>query len=159
MAATGPESAAVEGDEVHVDKAVADDEIVVERELEGGADPVVGVEADAVAIAGEDEGEVERALAVAQRREEALVQELVGGEGEATGDAADPDRGRWGEQPGPERKQLRDGLAAITAAFDAGRKAWVTRTPAISTRRATTSRSSSRRPTSTRSTTPHHLPR
>jgi len=34
---------AVEGDEVHVDEAVAQDEIVVQRELEGGADPVVGV--------------------------------------------------------------------------------------------------------------------
>lgn len=31
---------AVEGDEVHVDEAVAHDEIVVQRELEGGADPV-----------------------------------------------------------------------------------------------------------------------
>jgi hypothetical protein len=60
--ATGYEPAAVEGDEVHVDEVVAHDEIVVERELERGADPVVGVEADAVAVGGEDEEEVERAL-------------------------------------------------------------------------------------------------
>src|SRR5262245_13892358 len=48
----------VEGDEVLVDEAIANDEVVVQRQLERGADPVVGVEADAVTIAGEDEEEV-----------------------------------------------------------------------------------------------------
>src|SRR5690606_12492029 len=70
------------------------EEILVGRELERVADPVVGVEADAVAIAGEDEEEVERALSVGQRREEAFVQEAVGEEGEATLDAADAVRPR-----------------------------------------------------------------
>jgi hypothetical protein len=93
---TGPEPGAVEGDEVLVDEAVANDEVVVQREFERGADPVVGVEADAVAIAGEDEEEVERTLGVAELCEEALVQELVGDEGEATGDAANPFWPWWG---------------------------------------------------------------
>ena len=37
------ELGAVERDEVQVDEAIAHDEVVVERELKGGADPVVGV--------------------------------------------------------------------------------------------------------------------
>src|ERR1051325_9676143 len=73
-----------------------DDEVFIERELECGADPVVGVVADAVAVAGEDEEEVERALGVAERREEAVVQKLVGDEGEATGDSANPIRSGGG---------------------------------------------------------------
>src|ERR1041385_2739413 len=87
--------AAVEGDEVLVDQTVADQQVLVVGDLERVADPVVGVVADAVAVAGEDEEEVERALGVAERREEALVQEVVGDESEATGDAADPVGPRW----------------------------------------------------------------
>ena len=96
----GLKSAAVEGDEVLVDEAVAHEQILVQRELERAADPVVGIEADAVAVAGEDEEEVERALGVAQRREEALVQEVVGDEGKATRDTADPIGPRRG-RPAP----------------------------------------------------------
>jgi hypothetical protein len=52
--------AAVEGDEVVVDQAVADEDIVVQGELERVADPVVGVEADAIAVTGQDQEEVAR---------------------------------------------------------------------------------------------------
>jgi len=69
--------------------------ILVRRQLERGADPVVGVETDAVAITGEDEEEVERALGVAQGGEEALVEEPVGEEGKATLDAADAVGAGW----------------------------------------------------------------
>jgi len=72
------EAGAVESDEILGDDPVAHVDVVVEVELEGGADSVLGVEADAVAVSGEDEEEVERALGVSEGDEEAAVEESVG---------------------------------------------------------------------------------
>src|SRR5262249_37134597 len=55
----------------------------------GGADAIVRVEADAVAVGREYEEAVERALEVGELCKEAVVQEAVGDEGEAAVDAAD----------------------------------------------------------------------
>ncbi len=58
---------AVEGEEICVDERVPRRDVVVECDLQRCADAVVGVVADAVAVAGQHEEEVERALGVAER--------------------------------------------------------------------------------------------
>ena len=67
------EGGAVKRDEVFVDEAVAYLDVLVGAEPQGGADSVVGIEADAVAIASQHEEEVQRALDVGKRGEEAVV--------------------------------------------------------------------------------------
>ena len=52
------EARSVESDEIHVDEGVSGDDVVVEGEGECGADGVVAVEADALAIAGQDEEDI-----------------------------------------------------------------------------------------------------
>ena len=72
------EASAVEGDEVFFDEAGAQLQVLVEGDFERGADSVVGVEADAVAVGGKHKEEVERAFLVAEGGEESFVQEAVG---------------------------------------------------------------------------------
>ena len=67
------EAGAIEGQQVFADEAVARFDIGIERAFECRADGVVAIEADAVAVAGENEKEIERALVVAELGEEAVV--------------------------------------------------------------------------------------
>lgn len=86
------EAGSVECNEVLFDECLASCEVVVECHLERRANAIVRVEADAVAVAGKYEEEVERALRVAERCEEATVQESVGQMSEASLDATDATR-------------------------------------------------------------------
>src|SRR5262245_9573552 len=81
---------AVEGDQVHGDELVAQLEVVLDGQPERRADAIVGVEADAITVAGEDEEEIQRALLMSQRSEEAAVEEPGGQERESSAVAADP---------------------------------------------------------------------
>lgn len=97
------EARAVEGDEVLFDESIAQLEEVVERQLEGGCDAVLAVVADAVAVGGEDDEEVERALRVGERREEAVVEKAVGQVGKTASGGADAVRARGRAEGGRER--------------------------------------------------------
>ena len=67
------EARAIEGQQVFVDEAVARFDVGIERAFECRADGVVAIEADAAAVTGENEKEIERALIVAERGKEAVV--------------------------------------------------------------------------------------
>lgn len=79
----GKEARAVVGDQIARDQGVARLEVGFQIHLEQRADRVVVVEAQPVAIGGQDEQEVELALFGPDRGEETLAQEAVGDEGEA----------------------------------------------------------------------------
>jgi hypothetical protein len=56
----------VEGDQILDDEVVAESEVLVERQLKQGGDAVLAVVADAIAICGQNEEEVEGALTVVE---------------------------------------------------------------------------------------------
>jgi hypothetical protein len=76
---------------------------VVEGSGEDGADGVVAVEADTVAVSGENEEEVEGELVSGEELEEAVAKESVRDEGEAlpsdTADSVREDRGSEDVEP------------------------------------------------------------
>ena len=76
------EASAVEGDEVLSDEAVSGFEVGLEIDADDGADPIVAVEANPLAIAGEDEKEIEGLLGGFERSEEAVSEKAMVDEGE-----------------------------------------------------------------------------
>jgi hypothetical protein len=94
------------------------------------AEHVVLVEAHAVSVTGEDQEEVERALVGKQAREEAVVEEAIRNEGEATPDGADTvgeDRSAEGREGrvahGPVLRRRRLGVFFFRERFSGRRPA------------------------------------
>jgi hypothetical protein len=84
------EASAVEGDEVLSDEAVSGFEVGLEIDADDGADAIVAVEADSLAIAGEDQKEIEGLLGGLECSEEAVSEKAMVDEGEGlVPDAAD----------------------------------------------------------------------
>jgi hypothetical protein len=87
------EACAIEGDQVFIDESVAGVEEVVEVDFKHAADSVEAVEAQAVAIGGQDEEDVESQLGRGERAQESLAQKAMGQKREGLSvDAPEPSR-------------------------------------------------------------------
>ena len=83
------EESAVKGDEVFLDKGISGFQVLVEGQLQEGADGIIGVKGDPIAIGCQDQKEVEDEFFLVEGCEEAVSQESMRDKAESPLNAPD----------------------------------------------------------------------
>jgi hypothetical protein len=82
----------VKGYQIFVDESVSGLNVFIETELKEGHDPVIAVEGNTIAVANQDEEEIEEELLVGEAQPEAIPKEPVFDGGKAAFEPAHPFR-------------------------------------------------------------------